>query len=235
MALAIVGLMGILLHPWAERRYKVAFFAVVIVGIGSICFHGTLQKFSQALDEVPMLYSALSFLFITLCQRYPMKENTRRILATVLFCHAAITTYLVTAFEGTWQFIFFHISFGTAQIFAFYQMFHIYRGLKRKGSKGRYIGIFEEGLVYYFCSFACWLTDMLGCEYLNPWYDTAVVPFNPQFHAWWHLLISMGLYNLSLFTLFHRVATKYSEKHPRVVYLLWIVPVIKIDESKKIK
>jgi dihydroceramidase len=200
--MAIVGLMGIFFHPWAEKRFKVAFFATTIVGLGSVCFHGTLSKFSQALDEVPMLYSALSFLYIALCQRYPdMKPSSRQYLAVVLIAHATTTTYLVTAFDGAWQFILFHISFGTAQVYAVYQIVKLYRGHRSKGHKKDEINtVFELGMVYYFCSFACWLIDMLGCEYVNPYYETAVLPLNPQFHAIWHLLISMGLYKFVQFT-----------------------------------
>jgi dihydroceramidase len=198
--MAIVGLMGILFHPWAERRFKVAFLATSIVGLGSVCFHGTLSKFSQALDEVPMLYSALSFLYIALCQRFPsMKPATRHFLAVVLVVHATATTYLVTAFDGGWQFIFFHISFGTAQIYAVYQIVQLYRAHRKTSSKSDINLVLELGIFYYLCSFGCWLIDMLGCEYVNPAYEHAILPINPQFHAIWHLLISMGLYKYLLF------------------------------------
>lgn len=118
-AMAIVGLMGILLHPWAERRFKIAFLATVVVGLGSVAFHGTLKKFAQALDEVPMLYSAFSFAYIGICQTYKLKSSTQYFLALALCAYAALTTVLVTVFHGVWQFVIFHISFGTANIYAF--------------------------------------------------------------------------------------------------------------------
>lgn len=113
--MAIVGLMGTLLHPWAERRFHLAFLSTTAVGLGSVAFHGTLSKFTQALDEVPMLYSALAFCYIGLCQHLSLSGPQRRSLGIVLCSHAAVTTFLVTAFSGAWQFVLFHLSFGSAQ------------------------------------------------------------------------------------------------------------------------
>jgi Ceramidase len=96
LAMAIVGMMGICLHPWAERRFHLAFLSTVAVGLGSVAFHGTLQKFTQALDEVPMLYSALAFAYIGICQTYNPKPSTRnmvRIFNSSWALHCARTQY----------------------------------------------------------------------------------------------------------------------------------------------
>jgi dihydroceramidase len=231
--MAIVGFLGIILHPWAEKRFKMAFLATCIVGLGSVAFHGTLSKVSQALDEVPMLYSALSFLYITLNQRYKFKKSTRTYLAVVLLCHAAITTYLVTAFEGHWQFFLFHISFGTSQVFAVYQVIRLYRKLKKLKGSSPATSILERGLAYYCVSFVCWLADMLLCEFVNPYYETAVLPFNPQFHALWHILISLGVYNMALFLLWNRISAALNGKKPEIKQILWLIDYITVVDVKK--
>jgi dihydroceramidase len=172
-------------HPWAERRFQAAFLAITIVGIGSVAFHGTLQKASQALDEVPMLYTAFAFVYITINQKYVLKESQRYLLAIALISHAVLTTYLVTAFHGQLQFFLFHFSFGTAEFFSIYQLVTLYRS--EAGEKGSQAAkIFERGLFFYLGAFVFWMIDMLGCEFVNPWYPTAVLPINPQFHGWWH-------------------------------------------------
>jgi dihydroceramidase len=172
-------------HPWAERRFQATFLAIAIVGFGSVAFHGTLQKSSQALDEVPMLYTAFAFVYITINQKYVLKESQRYLLAIALISHAALTTYLVTAFHGHIQFFLFHISFGTAEFFSIYQLVTLYRS--ESGVKGSQAAkIFERGLFFYLFAFVFWMIDMLGCEYVNPWYSTSILPINPQFHGWWH-------------------------------------------------
>lgn len=232
LALVLVGLLGVWLHPWAELRYKIAFLATVVVGVGSVAFHGSLTKFSQALDEVPMLYNALAFLFITICQRFPMKPSTRNLLSVVLITHAAFTTYLVTAAEGKWQFIVFHISFGTAQLFTLYQMIRIYRRRDTDYRNESHL-IFERGLGFYCLAFASWFVDMLACEYVNPFYDSAILPVNPQFHAWWHVLISMALYNMALFTLYDRMSSRINGIRPKLNYFAYVVPYIKLIRDQE--
>lgn len=227
MSLVLIGLLGMFLHPWAERRFHTAFLAIIVVGLGSVAFHGTLQKSSQALDEVPMLYTAFAFVYITICQRFPLKSSQRHLLALALITHAVITTYLVTAFDGYLQFVMFHVSFGTAEFFSIYQMFLIYRS--QRGYHGSLAKtVFERGLFLYMFAFVFWLSDMLGCELVNPWYKSAILPINPQFHAWWHIVVSLGLYSLAIYTLYHRMQTTFSARQPSIAYFMLIVPYIKI-------
>jgi dihydroceramidase len=48
-------------------RFQVAAAGLIIIGLGSVAFHGTLQRWGQVLDEVPMLWSSLVFLWIAVC------------------------------------------------------------------------------------------------------------------------------------------------------------------------
>jgi dihydroceramidase len=232
-AMAILGLAGIYLHSWAERRFKVAFLAIFIVGLGSVAFHGTLLKISQAFDEVPMLYTAFSFLYITLFQRYKLKLATRGILAFSLLCYAVVTTYLITSFEGGWQFILFHISFGTAQFYALYQTIVLFINEKSKNAESEIIKLFKRGLILYCVAISCWLTDMLGCEFVNPYYETAILSFNPQLHAWWHILMTLGVYHLAVFMLFQSVDNKIIGKSATIYYRANLIPIIHITSVSK--
>ncbi|KAL5033229.1 hypothetical protein BDV3_000239 [Batrachochytrium dendrobatidis] len=290
-AMAVVGMLGVVLHPWAEMRFHMAFQTTVAVGLGSVAFHCTLGKFSQALDEVPMLYSALAFTYIGICERYSPSARVRRFLAIGLTFHAIFTTLLVTMSEGFWQFFLFHVSFGTAQLFAIVQVICIYRDREiphqfksgiiqrseitesskhRKHTHDRKISLenailsetkqllnthhdcadsisdhsvydnqracandpvvltFQRGILSYGVATFCWLTDMLFCELVNPHYKGAILPFNPQLHAWWHIFVSIGLYHLALLTLAARVDSKYGAG--RAVLRFWfnIIPYIKI-------
>jgi dihydroceramidase len=240
LALALIGLLGMWLHPWAERRFHMAFFAIFIVGLGSVAFHGTLQKHWQAMDEVPMLYTAFAFVYITLTQRYHLKASTRYMLAISLISHALITTYLVTAFDGQLQFTLFHISFGTAEVYSLYQMFQLYLEYKKNGKSTDLTTIFERGFVLYISAFFFWFADMLGCEYINPSYTaTAFLPLNSltifitQFHGLWHVFVSMGTYNLALYSLYYRMLTTFSNRQPTVAWVLYVIPYIRIVSMKQ--
>lgn len=177
-----------------------------------------------------MLYSALTFAYIGYCQRFAPTRRTRQILALSLFVHAIFTTYLVTAFEGKWQFLLFHISFGTAQIYAVYQLVLIYRRRRARSASDSAVWVFERGIFCYLMAFVCWLIDMFLCEFLNPRYPQSILPINPQFHAWWHILISMGLYNMALLALIERVDTLHGPNHCALKFTCYIIPYIQLKK-----
>ncbi len=56
-------------------RFKIAGAITSVVGVGSMAFHGTLQRWGQVLDEVPMLWSAAIFLYICIMSLYWSKEQ----------------------------------------------------------------------------------------------------------------------------------------------------------------
>lgn len=250
MAMVLAGLLGIYLHPWAEKRFHLAFLATVTLGIGSVAFHGTLYKFAQALDEVPMLYCVFTFTFITLCQRHKLSAGWRSLLASVLILHAMATTILVTLSSGSLQFALFHISFNTAHFYALYGAFQLNRRrrsqvieqhlaekrqlsaiksaaiLRKKISDDPCLKAFELGSLFYGLAIGCWLLDMLFCEYMNPVYSSSVLPLNPQLHAWWHVFISVGLYYMSLLLLADRMEHLNGYGSTTLKYILHVIPYV---------
>ena len=59
----IIGLRQCIKYNY-ETRFFIANIFVIIVGFGSMAFHGTLLRSGQVLDEVPMLWSTLAMLYI---------------------------------------------------------------------------------------------------------------------------------------------------------------------------
>jgi dihydroceramidase len=253
LAMVFAGLCGIYLHPWAEKRFHLAFLATVSLGLGSVAFHGTLYKFAQALDEVPMLYCVFTFTFITLCQRYKLSAGWRSLLATALILHAIITTILVTLSEGPLQFALFHVSFNTAHFYALYETFRLNQrrtklikerhssekkltkkessftsreNLRKKYEQDPCLKAFELGSLFYGLAIGCWLVDMFLCEFLNPVYSSSVLPLNPQLHAWWHVFISVGLYYMSLLLLADRMEYLTGFGSTELRYAYHLIPYI---------
>ncbi len=63
LPMVVLGLFGVW---WAwrsavaqERRFSVSFLGLALVGAGSAAFHGTLLRWAQALDELPMIWLGL--------------------------------------------------------------------------------------------------------------------------------------------------------------------------------
>lgn len=121
------GLAGLLLHPWAEKRFHFAFASIVLLGLGSVTFHGTLWKICQAADEVPMIYTVLTFAYIMIVQNYSLSQSSQKSLAIGLSLYAILLTGLVTLFDGPLQFALFHISFNSAHAYSLFEVWRIYR------------------------------------------------------------------------------------------------------------
>jgi hypothetical protein len=49
-------------HTGQDWRIDAGFVALVIVGLGSVAFHGTMRFYAELFDEVPMLFLILAFL-----------------------------------------------------------------------------------------------------------------------------------------------------------------------------
>eukprot|EP00842_Homolaphlyctis_polyrhiza_P002693 jgi/Hompol1/3424/HPOL_003235-RA len=234
-AMAIVGILGCLLHPWAEYRFHLSFLTLAIVGFGSAAFHATLLKTCQAMDEVPMLYCTVASLYIVACHRYNLTPTQRTTLQYGLVLYAILATLLVTLSEGPNQVLLFHLSYSTVTIFVIVQTVLMY--LQRRssvqaahGARSRprdpALQLFEYGISVYLIAFTAWLIDLFLCEYVNPHYESAILPFNPHLHAWWHILVSAGCYCLSLFALVERLKVIDSNLKISVAFWYGIVPFV---------
>jgi hypothetical protein len=71
---------------------------------------------------------------------------------------------------------------------------------------------------------------------MNPAYKESVLPINPQLHgnyfimtAWWHVLISIALYNMALLTLIERVDVLYGPDRCKLKFFCNLIPYVKIE------
>ncbi|RVD89746.1 uncharacterized protein DFL_000739 [Arthrobotrys flagrans] len=263
------GLIGI-------NRIWLTWFALQIVGWGSVAFHGSLQWWSQAFDEVPMVWTAILHLSTGLVGRYdpfplagsskntesisksmgwvanylvPSLRRTGRgeaytpIISTTFLVHAVTCSLLVTLFRGPSQFLVFHILFGSVELAGFFLTYTISqeasdpshpRGIgyiKDCHSEAVYKSLLQRhqtsvkklhkrGLWFYITAIAIWSTDLNFCSYISqipfPYpsftphgLEWAYATFNPQGHAWWHLLVSIGFYHLGVLVTYDRMLAGY--------------------------
>jgi len=218
LAMVIVGGVGAWLHRTVlEARFILALLIVVVVGIGSIAFHATLRFEHQMLDELPMLYSALVMLYILVENRAQRRFGMWFPAALVVW--AAIVTALSSQTRGPAQFWAFQLSFTPLEFFALYR---VYR-LQRVSSVPSVRRVFRTGMACYLTAMTLWFVDFRACGFLQslPAYG---IP-NPQFHAFWHLFVSFGLYLLVIVIAAERVRVL---GQPFVIHYKWgFVPHLK--------
>jgi dihydroceramidase len=236
-SMVFAGLFGILLHrSIVETRFLLAFFFVSVLGIGSVMFHGSLKHETQMLDELPMLYAAFTTTFILLENEISLKRNW---LAPFLFAWSIVTSCATFFASGTWQFVMFHASFGSAEFFSLYRVYAIYskwRDNPKTDSKTTIIQkdityLFKRGMTSYGIGLFVWQFDLRYCRLLQViWPKWSGLP-NPQFHAWWHVCVSCGFYLLITLTVYDRMIVLKTE--PKLCWFSNIVPYVGLRERSR--
>jgi dihydroceramidase len=198
LVILLAGLFGAWFHRRVlERRFAVAFLALLAVGIGSVAFHATLRFELQMLDELPMLWLALVMIY-TLLENRP----TRRFgpwFPALLVAHGALVSLLALFTRGRVEFWTFQVSFSTTEFYGLYRVWRIHRR-SRNESVHR---LFRWGMGFYLVAIALWTVDTHLCSFVS-----VTLPawglFNPQLHAVWHVLVSLGFYSLVLLIAYDR-------------------------------
>ncbi len=191
LAMTIAGVIGLALHArLLERRFAVAYCMLALVGLGSAAFHASLRFELQMLDELPMLYLAIVMLYILLENRPARRFGAW--FPLLLVAHAALVTYLCAFTRGRLQFWAFQLSFSSAEFLGLYLVYRLYRA----SGSAELRRLFRAGFVFYGLALVLWFTDLRFCHVLQALARHGIP--NPQFHAIWHVLVSVGFYLLLL-------------------------------------
>ncbi len=219
VAMLLAGGLGLWLHRKSlERRFHLAFVAVCLVGLGSMAFHATLRFELQLLDEIPMLYAALVMLFILL-DGAPGRRFAGR-LPALLLAYGALVTALSALSRGTLQFYCFQVSFASIEVFALCRVYLLYR---RSGSP-LVRRLYAMGMKSYALAVLLWLVDLKACAFVGGVLPRHGIP-NPQLHAWWHVLVSTGLYALLLLMACDRLQAL--GRSPELRFAAGVVPYVR--------
>src|SRR5262249_59528008 len=92
-----------------DGRVRVAFGLLVLVGLGSIAFHGTLRRELQMLDELPMLY--LVTWLVWLLVENGARPRLGRWFPAALVAYVLLATSAAAFTHGGVQFFAFHLPF----------------------------------------------------------------------------------------------------------------------------
>jgi dihydroceramidase len=198
LALMLAGGIGAWLHRGLlERRFSLAFLALLLVGVGSVAFHATLRFELQMLDELPMLWLALVMIY-TLLENQP-KRRFGAWFPTLLVGHGILVSLLVAFTRGRLQFWVFQFSFGSAEFYGLYRVWRVHRRSQNESVHR----LFRFGMGFYLAAIALWGVDTRWCSFVSVTLPSWGL-FNPQLHAVWHVLVSLGFYALVLLIAYDR-------------------------------
>ncbi|KAF9962499.1 Alkaline ceramidase 3 [Mortierella alpina] len=201
----MLGELGLHLCPTKERRFKVAFRTISVVGIGSTLFHGTLRHKMQLLDELPMIYAATALVFMCVETKHGPQGKWFPIgLATWL----ALTTVFVSITGGQQKRL----------ILA-----------RMKNGQNDSSWLIQRSLGVYAFAVTIWLIDLHLCEFVNGVGPNSVLKWNPQFHAWWHVFSITGVYFSTLMIAFQHYVAKGLE--PSVYLWKGFAPALTLNAA----
>ena len=139
----------------SNSRLQTLYYLLCLVGIGSVLFHMTLSRYSQALDEVPMIWLAICLINTGVESLVSIRYTN-----TIMVVYGCIVSLGITLQNDNVQFYTFHASnilVNLGVVFVFYKLAHKYNlyNIYKRG-----VGYFATGLVF-------WILDLILCHYLQ--------------------------------------------------------------------
>ncbi|XP_020589205.1 alkaline ceramidase 3 [Phalaenopsis equestris] len=210
--LALIGLINALRQRF-EKRFSILHISNMILAIGNIVFHATLQHVVQQSDETPMLWEMLLYLYVL----YSPDWHYRSTMPTFLCLYAAgfAATHLVLRVD-----VLFKVQYILLCLLCVPRMYKYYIHTKDSGAKR--IAKFYVATLLLGC--LSWLVDHFFCKKLSIWY------INPQGHAWWHVFMGFNSYLVNTFLMFCRA--QQLGWNPRIAHLFGLFPYVRIQKTK---
>ena len=202
-----------------ERRFWACYVALMLVGTGSMAFHGTLTWWGQALDELPMIYGSTAF-FYTVVEA-DLAETRRPWLpyAEAAYCAAFTVGY----FALPRFFAVFILSYACAVALIIHQTHRIYATYVRHDRSAA--GLWQRRL--FWTAAICYPAGLLLL-----WVpENALCPSFPglfhrlQLHAWFHIVTGISPFSFVLFITYHRAVHVLKRRAKHEVYVLPYVSV----------
>jgi len=159
-ALALYGfIIGV--REGYSKRVLAPLLLMSVVGFGSMCFHGTLQKWGQAIDELAMIWAAAALAFAV----YEIDVKVRRLwLAPALVAYCA--SFSVAYFFLPEYFVWFLLSYIVLVLILFVGALR-FCGSASDGNVRTMLGV--AAVMYAGGFFLLWLPDKLLCEKVQDW------------------------------------------------------------------
>jgi len=227
--ISVLGLVGLYLslRERIEKRFVVLYAGIVIIGIGSVAFHGALLLEYQLLDELPMIWTTLAWVYIYQTMESPRKGKPEdKVLATRLAIFGA-----VWGIAAPWVHFYAPIAFQSLFIlllsYALINAHSYWKICKNTTARKMYI-FYNMSLV---AGALLWLCDKHACNQLHELFgDYSWHKYVGSLHGYWHCLMSLNVYLGPVFATV--VRAQMLDIPASIQWWMGIVPYVKRENKR---
>lgn len=169
------------------HRLQLCGLSLIVIGIGSICYHGTITRWGQAFDELAILYWEVALLAVVF-------EKQEMAYPLIKYLYAPFAIFETVLY---WQmdkypnigWALYHPLHVMVDIVVVYTLWSKFKALSVGKSLSYGMRLLIRGLVLIIIAFGCWLLDMFWCDTFQFLY----------LHAFgWHLLSGLAILHLHI-------------------------------------
>ena len=207
---ALMGFLGMWLISDGHSVTFWSFFWLCVIGLGSASFHGTLQYGAQLLDELPMIFGSVTFIYsLTILDLEFQSKGTLKVLL-ILYC--VISCILMGYLSHSPAIL--PILYLILVVAIIHQSRKVLSLTKFNPTAKK---LFWISLTAYLSGGICWILERPTCHNL----------FYLQLHAWWHVGSGLGTYLHCLFASYCRAFLH--NRSPVVRWRFGFWPVLQLN------
>jgi len=206
----------------SELRFQLYALSVIMVGIGTVAFHGSLTYIGQLGDELPMVWCMMVSWYILITMEQKSNGN---FLARVLTAYATMFSLVQAVGAYTILFQVHFVVLMVVPVVYTYKFLHNYR------SHPAVRPLVVYYVILWLVAGIVWIADQLACENLHTLRIMGVDVPNPQLHAFWHVFTGFCTHvGMVLYRLIRHIYVY--DTHPKVEWVLGFWPTL--DDSPPI-
>jgi len=236
IAIALYGA-KIMRDQGLPSRFTVGFLAFAIVGVGSFAFHATLLYTAQLADELPMIFSVSSSLFIVFDTVPGFKMTPSSWFVLMFF--VAFNIFFSWSYWVYRNPIYHEFVFGSMLLIQTGRCVWLTSYSKHSDRLGpqkraEIKSLFLWGAAWFLSGFFIWNLDNIFCGTVTGWKKQLGWPaaFLLEGHSWWHLLTGFGSYLMWMGTTYMALCVKDDPKKYKLEYDLGCLPRVQVVKKK---
>ncbi|KAJ2139330.1 alkaline ceramidase ydc1 [Coemansia sp. RSA 788] len=232
ITLAVLGIYSSIRHRHG-KRVTAMYVGLLLVGVGSACFHATLKYTTQLLDELPMLYLCALCFYSLVEIDVDIKFGKRLPIALALFQTGITLIYVFWMQNPAFHQVAFGVTAVGAIVFGTKRFSELNIGSETRRTLSR---LHLMGHLGMWGGFLVWNVDNIFCHQLRTYRSYLGMPLDGllQLHGWWHIMTAYGSVYLLLWAHLLKLARLGHDTMFSIQYFMGIFPHVALNNPKKV-